>query len=224
VTFQRPDDRGDAWEGTLGETVYLVDDEPPVLKALTRLLKSYGYMTRSFLSAQDFLAAYDFTTPGCILLDLQLPGMNGLELQKVLLDRGSILSIIFLSGQADVPSSVAAMKKGAVDFLTKPIDAKSLVTAVEAALERNRKDRASATQRDEMQHRCETLSPRERQVIDGVVGGLLNKQIAARLGITEKTVKVHRARAMSKLGCRSAVEMVHLVNNAPEAFTPLQRA
>ena len=210
--------------GELTETVYLIDDEPRVLKALMRLLKSHGYVTKSFLSAQDFLADYDHSTPGCILLDLQLPGMDGLELQKVLLDRGSIHPITFLSGHGDIPTSVAAMKKGAVDFLTKPIDTKALIGAVEAALERNRKDRASATQRDEVQHRCGTLSQRERQVVDGVVGGLLNKQIAARLGITEKTVKVHRARAMSKLGCRSAVEMVRVVNGAPEALRPNERA
>lgn len=200
--------------GELAETVYLIDDEPRVLKALTRLLKSYGYVTRCFLSAQEFLGGYDPSTPGCILLDLQLPDMDGLDLQKTLLDRGSIHPIIFLSGHGDIPASVAAMKKGAVDFLTKPIDIKALKGAVEAALERSRKDRASARQREEVQHRCGALSQRERQVVEGVMGGLLNKQIAARLGIAEKTVKVHRARAMSKLGCRSAVEMARIMNGA----------
>ncbi|HJR20569.1 MAG TPA: response regulator [Dongiaceae bacterium] len=208
--------------GELSELVYLVDDEPPILKALGRLLKSSGFETRSFLTARAFLEAYDPQRPACLILDLELPDISGLELQRTLRDRGSTHPIVFLSGHADVARSVSAMKNGAVDFLTKPVPKATLLTAVRNAIKRSRTDQASSQQLEHVMQRCSQLTRRECEVVDGMASGLLNKQIAANLGIVEKTVKVHRARAISKLGCRSSFELLRLVNGSP-GILPLTR-
>jgi len=198
----------------LTETVFLVDDDPRVLKAMTRLLASEGLSTRTYRSAPEFLADHDETTPGCLVLDLLMPEMTGLDLQRELARLGEHRPIIFLSGRGDVPSSVAAMKSGAVDFLTKPVDAAVLLTTVRGAIARDVQQRAAAQQAHGVRQRLSSLTARERQVLDGVVDGLLNKQIAGRLGIVEKTVKVHRARAVAKLGARSIAELVRIVQTA----------
>jgi FixJ family two-component response regulator len=192
-------------------TVFLVDDDPQVLKAITRLLASDGWCTRAFRSARDYLAQDANDGPGCLVVDLLMPEMTGLDLQQELTRLGQTRPIIFLSGRGDVPTSVRAMKLGAVDFLTKPVEASALLDAVRRAMERDASERATAIQMRDVRHRLSSLTARERQVLDGVVAGLLNKQIAGRLGIVEKTVKVHRARAVAKLGVRSTAELVRMV-------------
>ena len=208
--------------GELTELVYLVDDEPPILKALGRLLKANGIETRSFLTAHDFLEAYDPQRAACLVLDLELPDISGLELQRTLRERGWTHPIVFLSGHADVPRSVSAMKNGAVDFLTKPVDKETLLAVVRNAIKLSRTDQASSRRLEHVLERCSQLTRRECEVVDGMASGLLNKQIAANLGIVEKTVKVHRARAISKLGCKSSFELLRLVNSAP-GILPLVR-
>lgn len=192
-------------------TVFLIDDDARLLKAMARLLGMHGWFIRTYRSAHEFLARQDETEPGCLVLDLLMPEMSGLDLQRALADRGFCRPIIFLSGRGDIPSSVAAMKSGAVDFLTKPVDGKALLEAVRIAMERDARQRASQTQVRGVRERLSSLTARERQVLDGVVAGLLNKQIAGRLGIVEKTVKVHRARAVAKLGARSTADLVRMV-------------
>ena len=196
--------------GKLSETIFLVDDDAAVLKAIARLLSSQGWLTRTYRSAKDFLAEHDEHLPGCIILDLLMPEMTGLDLQAELTRLGKTRPIIFLSGRASIPTSVQAMKSGAVDFLTKPVDADALIDAVRRALETDAARRATASQLRDVQERFSKLTARERQVVDGVIAGLLNKQIAGRLGIVEKTVKVHRARAVTKLGARTTAELVRM--------------
>ena len=200
--------------GKLSDTVFLVDDDPRVLKALARLLESDGWVTQPYRSAREFLAEHDAHMPGCLVLDLLMPEMTGLDLQQEMSRLGEHRPIIFLSGRGDVPSSVSAMKSGAVDFLTKPVDAEALLAAVRRAMERDEHQRAQADRIRGLTTRLATLTVREREVLDGVVAGLLNKQIAGRLGIVEKTVKVHRARAVAKLGARSTAELVRMVEAA----------
>jgi FixJ family two-component response regulator len=195
-------------------TVFLVDDDARVLKAMSRLLGSDGWSTRSYPSGRAFLADYDGAEPGCLVLDLLMPEMSGLEVQRELGRLGDHRPIIFLSGRGDVPSSVTAMKSGAADFLTKPVDGAILLAAVGSAMERDARRRATASLALGLRARLSSLTARERQVLDGVVAGLLNKQIAGRLGIVEKTVKVHRARAVAKLGARSTADLVRLVEAA----------
>jgi FixJ family two-component response regulator len=202
--------------GKLSETVFLVDDDPRVLKALSRVLASDGWVARPYRSAREFLAEHDVAAPGCLVLDLLMPEMTGLDLQQELARLGEHRPIVFLSGRGDVPSSVTAMKSGAVDFLTKPVDAKALLEAVRRATERDMRQRAHADRIHGLTARLATLTLREREVLDGVVSGLLNKQIAGRLGIVEKTVKVHRARAVAKMGARSTAELVRMVEASGE--------
>lgn len=202
-------------------TVFLIDDDPRVLKAITRLLASEGWQARPYQSARAFLADHNEATPGCLVLDLLMPEMTGLDLQREMVRLGQFRPIIFLSGRGDVPSSVAAMKSGAVDFLTKPIEGKALLEAVRTAIERDARMRKAVDQMRDLKARLSNLTAREQQVIDGVVAGLLNKQIAGRLGIVEKTVKVHRARAVAKLGARSTAELVRMFQIASgEAVHP----
>lgn len=202
--------------GKLSETVFLVDDDPRVLKALSRVLASDGWIARPYRSAREFLAEHDVAAPGCLVLDLLMPEMTGLDLQQELARLGEHRPIVFLSGRGDVPSSVTAMKSGAVDFLTKPVDARALLEAVRRAAERDARQRAQADRLHGLTTRLATLTVREREVLDGVVSGLLNKQIAGRLGIVEKTVKVHRARAVAKMGARSTAELVRMVEASGE--------
>jgi FixJ family two-component response regulator len=196
----------------LTATVFLVDDDARVLKSITRLLESEGWTTRAHRSAAEFLAQHDPGIPGCLVLDLAMPDMTGLGLQKALHDLGQSRPIIFLSGHAAVPACASAMKSGAVDFLTKPVDADALLDAVQRAVGRDIEQRAEATKLDSLNQRISSLTIRERQVLDGVVAGMLNKQIANQLGIVEKTVKVHRAHAVSKMGARSTAELVRMVH------------
>lgn len=195
-------------------TVFIVDDEASVRKAVSRLLRSAQIEVAAFASPSEFLAAHDSDAPGCLLLDVEMPDLSGPELQRALGGRGCTQPIIFLSGHADVPISVEAMKHGATDFLTKPVRDEVLLATVRAAFEKDRVLRIARKERAEIAERLATLTPREREVLHHVVAGELNKQIAAALGTVEQTIKVHRARVMEKLQVQSVAELVRLVERA----------
>ncbi len=196
--------------------VRVVDDDAALLKSLDRLLRSAGFAVLTFPSPQAYLRQDHPDAPGCVLLDLSMPEMDGLGLQQAIAASGDGCPVIFISGHGDVPSSVRAMKAGAIDFLTKPFDQEQLLAAVRSAIERDRTARAARSARRALEQRIATLTPREREVMTRVVGGHLNKQIAAELGIAEKTVKVHRARVMEKMGAGSVAELVLLVPRAED--------
>ena len=191
-------------------TVFVVDDDEAIRKAVLRLLRSAGIAAAAFGSPTEFLAQYDPTSPGCLVLDLAMPGFNGLQLQTALAEKGSSLPIIFLTGHGDVSKSVQAMKGGAFDFLTKPVNAKNLLPAIRAAIERDAVARGEQAKFSEIHARLDTLTPREREVLQHVVAGKMNKQIAGDLGITEATVKMHRARVMAKMKVQSVAELARL--------------
>ena len=196
------------------ERVYLVADDAAVRRSVSRLLRSAGLDPVGYGSAEEFLREHDPGAGGCVVLDLSMPGLDGLALQRELSARGSVLPVVFVSGRADVPKSVRAMKEGAVDFLTKPVKAQTLLEAIEKALGRNRTAREDRRTADELHRRIASLTQREREVMEGVVAGLLNKQIAGRLGIAEQTVKVHRARVMEKMGADSLADLVRMADRA----------
>ncbi|MBW2433246.1 MAG: response regulator transcription factor [Deltaproteobacteria bacterium] len=190
--------------------VFIVDDDVSVCKALARLIRSAGLRVETFLSAHDFLERGPLNAAGCLVLDVTMPELNGLELQELLSAENCPLPIIFLTGQANVPISVRAMKGGAMEFLEKPFDDRTLLEAIHKAIVRSRQQVSNYHERCQLQQRFESLTPRERQVFKLVVSGLLNKQIAYELGIVEKTVKVHRARVMAKMQAGSLAELVRL--------------
>jgi FixJ family two-component response regulator len=194
--------------------VFLLDDEQAVVVALARMLQSCGFTVSPYTSAGEFLAAHDGQTPGCLVADVRMPGMNGLELQRTLLARGIDRAIVFVTGQGDIPTTVQAMKAGAVTFLSKPVQRAELVAAVREAFVRDAVGRAQHREREDFVRRLARLTPRERQVLDLVVTGLLNKQIAAELGAAEKTIKVHRGRIMEKMQVRTATALVGLLSRA----------
>jgi FixJ family two-component response regulator len=192
-------------------TIFIVDDELPVRKAVARVLRSAGFNTATFATPQEFLVSYDVRMPGCVVLDVAMPGLNGLELQRTLAERGCDLPIIFLTGRADIPMSVQAMKGGAIDFLTKPVHDLDLLEAVGRALAQDAAARKASRDLEGLRARVASLTPREREVLIHVVSGRLNKQIARDLGIVEQTIKVHRARVMEKMGVQSVAELVRVV-------------
>ena len=200
--------------GDAGFTTYLVDDDPAVLRSITRLLKAGGYKTKSFSSPQKFLSSHDPSVPGCAIIDLVMSELDGLRLQEALARSGSQRPIIFLTGRGDVPTSVRAMKAGAVDFLTKPVKRDALFSAVVHAAELDAASRQKRMECKSIDERLSTLTHREREVLEHVIAGRLNKQIAASLGTVEKTIKVHRGRMMAKLGVRSVAELVRLADRA----------
>jgi len=196
-------------------TVFVVDDDSSVRKGLKRLLKSTGYGVEAFSSAEEFLASDSSCDgPACLVLDVQMPGLNGLNLQEKLVSRAYTVPIIFITGHGDIPTSVRAMKKGAVEFLTKPFDDRDLLDAVQEALQKDLQNRTVLAERENIQQRLATLTPREREILTYVIAGLLNKQIAYVLDISEKTVKVHRGRVMEKTGVESLAELVRLAEKA----------
>ena len=188
--------------------VHILDDDISVSRSLVRLLASAGFECRAYSSAKEFLETGLKGISGCLVVDLFMPEMSGLEVQEALMRGPSRMPVIFLSGRGDVPSSVSAMKKGAVDFLTKPVNAEELVRVVKLALRKGEQERAKAQERAGMKERLERLTPREMEVLGYVIKGFLNKQIAGELGTVEKTVKVHRARLMRKLEANSLAELV----------------
>jgi FixJ family two-component response regulator len=192
-------------------TVYLVDDDPGVLKALSRLLRSRGYEVKPYFSPQLFLEEHDVAVSGCAILDVSMPGLDGLELQRALTAAGgSHRPVVFVTGKGDIPTSVRAMKAGAIDFLTKPVKDKDLFEAVSRAEALDAESRRLHSELESMQAKVRTLTPREREVLTHVVAGRLNKQIAGDLGTAEKTIKVHRSRMMEKLGIRMVAELVRM--------------
>jgi FixJ family two-component response regulator len=196
---------------TSGEfTIFIVDDDPGVLKALSRLLNATGYQTRTFSSPRDFLADHDPSIPGCAVLDFAMPDLDGLQLQEALSVDGVGRQIIFVTGKGDILTSVRAMKEGAVDFLTKPVSQASLLTAVARARQMDCQARRIFRERADIEAGLARLTAREREVFTHVVAGRLNKQIAADLGTVEKTIKVHRARMMHKLGVHTVQDLVRL--------------
>ena len=194
--------------------VYVVDDDPDVLKAIERLLESAGHKVVAFPSPQQFLERFDPDAAGCLVLDLAMPGLSGLELQGRLEQQASHLPIVFLTGRGDIAASVRAMKHGASDFLTKPVDDALLIAAVRDALARDRALRPARIERERIAKRLATLTERERQVLEHIVAGRLNKQIAADLGTVEKTIKYHRANLMRKMGVRVVADLVKLAERA----------
>jgi FixJ family two-component response regulator len=191
-------------------TVFVVDDDPAVRKAVSRLLRSAGIAVAVFGSPMEFLARYDPGMPGCLVLDLAMPGFNGLQLQTTLGEKGYSLPIIFLTGHGDVSKSVQAMKLGAFDFFTKPVNAKNLLPAIHAAIEKDAVTRRTQAKLSEVCARLDTLTPREREVLEHVVAGKLNKQIACELGVTYATIKLHRAHVMTKMKVQAVADLVRL--------------
>jgi FixJ family two-component response regulator len=195
-------------------TIFLVDDDSGVRTALSGLLRARRYEVKPYPSPRDFLADHDANVPGCALLDVSMPGLDGLALQEALTADGVHRPVIFITGVGDVPTSVRAMKAGAIDFLTKPVDETDLLAAIERAAKRDAEARQSHTEVESIQARVKTLTPRELEVLTHVVAGRLNKQTAGDLGIAEKTIKVHRARVMQKMGVRTLVDLVRLAEKA----------
>lgn len=192
-------------------TVFIVDDDPSVLKSLKRLLQSAGWKAATFESADEFLGAHDADAHGCLLLDMSMPGHDGLELQRRLREMGSSLPVVFLTGHGDVPSSVTAMRAGAVNFLSKPVNDEALLASVAEAVQIDRAARRDNADVAVAHERLTTLTARERQVLERVVAGRLNKQIADELGTGVKTIKVHRARVMQKMDSKSLAQLARLV-------------
>jgi FixJ family two-component response regulator len=190
-------------------TVFVVDDDAAVRKSLVRLLKSAGYHAESFASADEFIECRKRNSlPGCALVDIQMPGIDGLQLQRELINSTHEIPIIFITGYGDIPSSVKAMKAGAVDFFSKPFNDDDLLRAIREAIQRDQRERSERAERVSLAARLATLTPREREVLDLVVRGLLNKQIAAALGASEKTIKIHRGRVMAKMKAPSVADLV----------------
>jgi FixJ family two-component response regulator len=209
-------------------TVHIVDDDLALCKALSRVLQRQGWPVRCFASSEAFLADCDNSASGCLLLDVQLPGLDGLALQQRLIDAGITLPIVFLSGHADIPMSVRALKAGAHDFLTKPVAATDLLAAVSQAAARHAATRQQHGELEALRQRHDGLTEREREVLLALCKGRLNKQIAAELGIVEQTVKFHRARIMERMGAATVAELMYqaacltLLSQAP-AFPPVTR-
>lgn len=205
-------------------TVFVVDDDAAVRKSLVRLMKSAGYRAESFPSANEFLEYWKRDpTPGCVLLDIQMPGLDGLQLQEKLQSSTHGIPVIFITGYGDIPASVKAMKAGAVDFFSKPFNDEDLLKAVREAIERDHQERSERADREAVARRFETLTPREREVMVLVIRGLLNKQIAAALGASEKTIKIHRGRVMEKMKVQSVVDLVRAADKIgfrPDSTSP----
>jgi FixJ family two-component response regulator len=199
-----PDFRGEK------PVIYVVDDDPSVRRSLERLLRSAGHDVEAFPSASDFLDAALPDRPGCLLLDLNMPEISGLELQERLANIGRTIPVIFITGFGTIPASVKAMKAGAVDFLEKPFEDETLIKALAIALDNDRENRDKADKINSIKKRADSLTGREKEVFGLVVTGMLNKQIAFELGITEKTIKVHRARIMQKMAAASLADLVRL--------------
>ena len=190
--------------------VFLVDDDHAILVALQRLLTLEGFAVFTYDSAEAFLDEYDETAPGCVIVDIKLPHLNGLQLQRKLTESGKLATVVFLTGTGDIPACVDAMKEGAVDFLTKPVDAEELLRAVRLAIEQDQIKREKQEHIQSLMDRLTTLSSREREVFEHVVKGEMNKEIAAQLRVVEKTIKVHRGRVIRKMGAQSLPDLVRM--------------
>jgi len=194
--------------------VFAIDDDASVRKGLARLLRSAGYKSEIFESASDFLARRSHSGPSCVIVDVQMPGINGMDLQETLIQHRRAEQLVFITGHGDIPMCAQAMKAGAVDFLRKPFRGDELLQSVQNALVRSAEQRRRSTEKNEARRLLDLLTPREFEVMQYVITGMLNKQIAGELGTAEKTVKVHRGRMMQKLGITSVAELVRLAQKA----------
>ena len=191
--------------------VFIVDDDEAVRNSLRLLVKSVGLTATAQSSAQEFLATYDPQQPGCLVLDVRMPGMSGLELQQQLNMRGAVIPVIFITGHGDIPMAVDAMQHGAFDFLQKPFRDQDLIDRIQRALEKDRTNRAELGERSRIRERRDSLTPREREVLALVTSGKANKVMAADLGLSQRTVEIHRARVMEKMGASSLAQLVRMV-------------
>ncbi len=194
--------------------VFVVDDDTGVRTSIRVLLKSVGIESKPFASAQEFLAAYSPAQPGCLVLDIRMPGMSGMELHEELNERGVVLPIIFVTGHGDVPMAVEAMQQGAFDFLQKPFRDQELIDRVQRALLKDKEYRLLLSQKEGIVARLQSLTPREREVLDLLVKGNANKAMAGELGLSQRTVEIHRAHVMEKMGVRSLAQLVRMVLDA----------
>ncbi len=198
----------------LNGVVFVIDDDEAVRKSLRRLLHAADYEAEVFNSAADYLARPPHARPSCVIVDVQMPGLNGFELQEALIKRRREEQLIFITGHGDIPMCAKAMKAGAVDFLPKPFKSRELLKCVEQALDRSAKQRHREATKNEARRLLDLLTPREFEVMQLVITGMLNKQVAGELGVGEKTIKVHRGRVMQKLGVKSVAELLRLVEKA----------
>src|SRR5262245_16536332 len=199
---------GGAVTGDVG--VFVVDDDAAVRRSTERLVRSVGFDVQTFASAREFLDGARLERPGCLVLDVRMPGLSGLDLQRELAQRGVEIAIVFLTGHGDIPMTVTAMKAGAVEFLTKPVKPRHLLASISAAIEGARVSYRARRELEELRERYELLTPRERDVLPLVVTGLLNKQIAGELAASERTIKFHRAHIMRKMQARSLADLVRM--------------
>jgi two-component system, LuxR family, response regulator FixJ len=191
-------------------TVFIVDDDDAIRDSLQMLMSSVGLESACYASAREFLTSYDPDRPGCLVLDVRMPGMSGIDLQERLVAMNSILPIIFITGHGEVPMAVHAMRAGAVDFIQKPFSEQALLDQIHLAVEQDAKSRAMLGRRDAIVERIASLTPRERQVMEMVIDGMANKVIAIDLGVSERTVEIHRARVMQKMGAESLPHLVRM--------------
>ena len=205
----------------LAPTVFIVDDDPSVLKALARLMRSAGLNATTFASPQEFLDNHDQNAPGCLVLDVTMPHINGLELQQTIAASGSERPVIFLTAHGDIPMSVRAIKQGAVDFFTKPVDDSDLIKAIHDAIEKDRIARQARIKLNALQQRSAMLTLREREVLSHVVSGKRNRQIASELGTAEQTIKLHRASLMKKMKAKSLADLMKLAERLGIMSSPL---
>jgi len=199
---------------TLDPIVFVIDDDASMRRALSYLLQSAGYKVETHSSAEEFLRREHYDGVGCIILDVRMPGLSGMDLQEKLMGSDYTMPIIFLTGHGELSMGVEAMKKGAIDFLTKPCDDEQLLGAVHSAIEKDKQARGSYKEKQEIRGRIELLTPRENEILRYVISGMLNKQIALKLGIAEQTVKIHRGRIMEKLCAESVADLVRLAGKA----------
>jgi two-component system response regulator FixJ len=201
-------------------TIFVVDDDEGVRNSLRFLLKSVGLATHTLASAGEFLEVYSPKQPGCLVLDVRMPGMSGLELQQQLNLRGAVIPVIFITGHGDIPMAVEAMQHGACDFLQKPFRDQDLIDRIQRALERDARNRAALAQHDHIQARFNSLTPREQDVLRLMTRGMPNKVMAAELGVSQRTVEIHRARVMEKSGAASLAQLVRMVMDLEAAPPP----
>ena len=198
-------------------TVYVVDDDSGVRSSIRMLLKSIGITATPLASAREFLDAFDAEQPGCLVLDIRMPGMSGIELQQQLNLKGAILTVIFITGHGDVPMAVEAMQHGAFDFLQKPFRDQDLIDRIQKALARDRETRSAVQKHSQIRERLESLTPREKDVLKLLAQGQQNKVMAGELGLSQRTVEIHRAHVMEKMGASSVAQLVRMVLDAQEA-------
>ena len=203
----------------LTPTVYIVDDDSGVRSSIRVLMKSMGLAATPFPSAREFLDAYHPNSPGCLVLDIRMPGMSGLELQETLNERGAVIPVIFITGHGDISMAVEAMRHGAFDFLQKPFRDQELIDRVQRAMLKDQEYRHLLSQKEGIVARLQSLTPREREVLDLLVKGNANKRMAAELGLSQRTVEIHRAHVMEKMGVRSLAQLVRMVLDAGPAVT-----